>query len=43
MILLKNGSIVLNNKLVKKDILIDNDLIIKREWMYAKWFAKIEP
>ena len=29
MILLKNGSIVLNNKLVKKDILIDNDLIIK--------------
>ena len=29
MILLKNGSIVLNNKLVKKDILIDNDIIIK--------------
>lgn len=31
MILLKNGFINLNNKLVKKDILIDNDIIIKIE------------
>ena len=31
MILIKNGSIILNNALVKKDILIDNSLIVKIE------------
>lgn len=31
MILIKNGSIILNNTLVKKDILIDNSLIVKIE------------